>query len=119
MQVNKKYIPWLSMLFLLQSGVTITHSQTTWPVINEVVSANITGIPDEYEADVSNCPVPDCVQWYKDLGESVYDGDYPDWIELYTPSADAINLAGYGLSDNPAIPFKWVFPDIVLAPGGY
>jgi hypothetical protein len=89
------------------------------PRLNEIVTANITGPPDEYEADTSNCPVQDCEQWYMDLGPEVYDGDYPDWIEIHNPWDEILNLEGYGLSDNPARPFKWVFPSVTIEPGGY
>jgi hypothetical protein len=88
-------------------------------LINEVVSSNITGLPDEYEVDLQNCPVVDCEQWYEDLGESVYDGEYPDWIELYNAGSVEINLNGYGLSDNPQQPYKWTFQNGTLAPGEY
>jgi hypothetical protein len=43
------------------------------------------------------------------------DGDSPDWIELYNSGANAINLNGYGITDNPSNPFKWVFPDIEIS----
>jgi hypothetical protein len=39
-------------------------------------------------------------------------GDDPDWIELYNPNNEAVNLAGYGLSDDPDSPFKWTFPNV-------
>lgn len=63
-------------------------------IINEFVSANRGGLADE-------------------------DGDYEDWIELHNPSAVAVDLAGHGLSDRADAPFKWVFPEVVLPPGGY
>ena len=45
--------------------------------------------------------------------------DY-DWIELYNPGTEAIDLSGYGLSDNPGKPLKWTFPSgCVIQPGGY
>jgi len=47
------------------------------------------------------------------------DGEYPDWIELRNLDTAALNLAGYGLSDDPTLPFKWVFPTRVLPAGGY
>lgn len=37
------------------------------------------------------------------------DGDYSDWIELYNAGASAVNLQGYGLSDNPDSLLKYVF----------
>jgi len=47
------------------------------------------------------------------------DGDYQDWIELYNAGGDSISLAGFGLSDNPANPFRWVFPDVTVGAGEY
>jgi len=47
------------------------------------------------------------------------DGDTPDWIELYNSGANAINLNGYGITDNPSNPFKWVFPDIEISSQGH
>jgi uncharacterized repeat protein (TIGR02543 family) len=47
------------------------------------------------------------------------DGDFEDWIELLNYGEAAINLTGYGLSDNSGTPFKWVFPNISIQPGGY
>ena len=43
------------------------------------------------------------------------DGDYSTWIELYNRGANAVNLQYWGLSDTPANPFKWQFPDVSLA----
>lgn len=37
-------------------------------------------------------------------------GDYDDWVELFNPGADSLQLAGYFLSDNSALPLKWVIP---------
>ena len=110
------YYLWFSLLFI---GHLTGAAQTSKPILNEIMSSNITSIPDEYEADLQNCPVPDCEQWYKDLGESVYDGEYPDWIEIYNPGQSTINLQGYGLSDDPADPFKWTFPNMSIAAGEY
>lgn len=45
-----------------------------------------------------------------------YEGDYPDWIEVYNPSAEIINLNGYGLTDDEANLQKWIFPDIQILP---
>ena len=47
------------------------------------------------------------------------DGDFSDWIELYNPGLAPVSLAGYGLSDNPTMPFRWVFPDVELAPASH
>ena len=45
-------------------------------------------------------------------------GDAPDWIELRNTGNAAVNLAGYGLSDDPGKPTKWVFPAVNLAGHG-
>ncbi|MCL2030422.1 MAG: lamin tail domain-containing protein [Oscillospiraceae bacterium] len=46
------------------------------------------------------------------------EGDYNDWVELYNPGAEAVNLAGYTLSDREDSLDKWEFPaGSVLAPG--
>lgn len=58
--------------------------------INEVVASNQNGIVDNY-------------------------GDYPDWIELYNAGPQSVNLGGYGLSDDPQNPFKWLLPPVELA----
>jgi hypothetical protein len=63
-------------------------------VINEIMSSNNSVISDE-------------------------DGSFEDWIELYNTGSDTINLEGYGLSDNPQQPFKWVFPSYPVAPDEY
>ncbi|MBN1779872.1 lamin tail domain-containing protein, partial [bacterium] len=59
------------------------HAQSV--VINEVMARNAATIADE-------------------------DGDYSDWIELYNPGDQSVNLEGFALSDDPGDPFKWVFP---------
>jgi hypothetical protein len=38
------------------------------------------------------------------------DGSTPDWIELFNPSTNDVDLAGLALSDDPALPRKWTFP---------
>ncbi|MCO6042419.1 lamin tail domain-containing protein [Aeoliella sp. ICT_H6.2] len=50
------------------------------------------------------------------------DGNFPDWIEIHNPSAAAIDLAGWHLTDNDAALDKWTFPSLpqsVLDPGEY
>lgn len=45
------------------------------------------------------------------------DGDSPDWIEIVNTGTAPVDLAGWGLSDDPAEGVKWTFPSLVLAPG--
>ena len=62
--------------------------------INEVVSSNVLSLADDK------------------LGT-------PDWIELYNPTDQAINLSGYFLTDNVKNIRKYTFPDISIAAKGY
>jgi len=45
-------------------------------------------------------------------------GEAPDWIELRNPGNAPVNLAGWGLSDDPAVPFRCLLPATNLAPHG-
>jgi hypothetical protein len=42
-----------------------------------------------------------------------------DWIELFNPADQPLNLSGYGLSDDPATPQKWTFPPVLIPAYGY
>ncbi|MEX2590217.1 MAG: lamin tail domain-containing protein, partial [Chitinophagales bacterium] len=44
---------------------------------------------------------------------------YQDWIEIYNPGNEAVNLSGYGLSDDLEKPYKWTFPDTTIEPSAY
>src|SRR5437867_4663546 len=46
-------------------------------------------------------------------------GDSTDWIELYNAGAAPVSVAGYGLSDDAASPFKWTFRDAAIGPGRF
>jgi hypothetical protein len=55
------------------------------------------------------------------------DGNSPGWVELYNDGAGVVDLTGWALSDDPAVPAKWVFAAPVapstlpttIAAGGY
>jgi hypothetical protein len=50
------------------------------------------------------------------------DGNTPDWIEIYNPTDDAVDLAGWHLTDSESDPDRWTFPDDPVAeldPGEY
>ena len=47
------------------------------------------------------------------------DGDTSDWIELYNPGPDAVDLEGWTLSDDPEDPWRWMLPERVLIPGDF
>ena len=43
-----------------------------------------------------------------------------DWIELHNTGASPVDLAGWSLSDDPALPAKWQFPaGTIIEAGGY
>jgi hypothetical protein len=46
-------------------------------------------------------------------------GDRQDWIEIYNPNPQAVNLQGYRLTDSSLEPAKWIFPPVSLPAGGY
>lgn len=47
------------------------------------------------------------------------DGAFEDWIELHNLGAAPVNLAGWCLSDDSALPRKWCFPSVEVAADGY
>lgn len=48
------------------------------------------------------------------------DGEASDWIELHNPDALPVDLAGWHLTDNAAVPMKWtVPPGVTLGPGQF
>lgn len=42
------------------------------------------------------------------------EGNSSDWIELFNSGNGPVNLEGFGLSDDPSEPGKWVFPNISI-----
>ncbi|MES2731146.1 MAG: CotH kinase family protein [Bacteroidota bacterium] len=80
----------LSLLVWLQAF----QSMAQGVVINEWMASNSSAVADE-------------------------DGEFSDWIELYNSSNMAVQLQGYGLTDDVSIPFKWTFPSQTLAPNSF
>lgn len=75
--------------------VTVTVDGRALPIrINEFVARNRLSLDDGYQ-------------------------DSPDWIELHNPSRATVDLTGYGFSDDPLDPMKWVFPEVMIPPHGY
>ena len=44
------------------------------------------------------------------------ENDHRGWVELHNSGPSNVNLTGYGLSDDPADPFRWRFPNLDLPP---
>ena len=63
-------------------------------IINEVLADNKYGIKDSY-------------------------GDRSDWVEILNQSDDPVDLSSYYLSDDPADPLKWRFPEVEIMPHTY
>lgn len=61
------------------------------PFISEFQAANSDGIRDE-------------------------DGDRSDWIEIFNPESDTVDLGGMSLTNDPQQRTKWVLPGVTLAP---
>lgn len=70
----------LALILLLCSNLRAEQVR-----INEVVASNVSGHLDE-------------------------DGESTDWIELWNYGPAPVDLGGWGLSDDPADPYKWVLP---------
>ena len=45
------------------------------------------------------------------------DGAAYPWVEIRNVGSEAVNLSGFGLTDDETNPNKWSFPEIELAPG--
>ena len=43
-------------------------------------------------------------------------GEYEDWVELYNPTANPIDLNGWFLTDKTANPTKWSFTSSLIIP---
>lgn len=81
-------------LILVSLSVRDAYGQAQYLVINEMMSSNIGTPADE-------------------------DGEFSDWIEIYNAGSLSVNLAGFGLSDDPEMPFRWTFPDVDLQAGTF
>ncbi len=78
--------------FIMNSIHTLPREQGVY--INEFMAANSSGITDEM-------------------------GEFDDWIELYNPGPDPVDLSDYFLTDDLSSPIQWSFPDTTIAPYEY
>ncbi len=62
--------------------------------INEFVAQNDAGIQDE-------------------------NGSYEDWVEIYNPGPEAVDMSGLFLTDDLTLTTQWMFPDTVLSAGAF
>lgn len=78
------------LLAVLFTAFLYTASEAQ-PIINEISNKNSSQIADE-------------------------DGSFEDWIELYNPGNEAINVGNYCLSDDSLNLQKWTFPSFEILP---
>ena len=90
-QSKKNYIILRCLFWLLPTFIV---AQSNKIVITEFMAVNSKGIVDE-------------------------DNQYSDWLELYNNTENAIDLAGWYLSDNATNLKEWQFPSIIIPKGGY
>ena len=89
------FLFWVTLSLLLflfgrgQSLLSPSLAVVQAPLINEFLASNQNGLIDE-------------------------DGETADWIEIYNPSDQTINLSGWALTDDLQQPEKWRFPDRAL-----
>lgn len=81
-------------LILLLVHIEIISQGTVDVRINEFMSANVSALPD-------------------------WEGDYPDWIELYNNSNDTVYLQNYYLSDDNQNQEKWQIPSVYITPNNF
>ncbi|MBN2486938.1 MAG: CotH kinase family protein [Bacteroidales bacterium] len=48
-----------------------------------------------------------------------FDGDTPDWFEIYNRGSMPVNLYGYSVTDDSLETARWIFPDYIVEPGSY
>jgi hypothetical protein len=97
--INSRYFSSMSLpvfrsliAFLFFAAVSASHAQTIR--INEVFADNKTN--------------------------AFTDGSISDWVELVNTSGQAVDLAGYSLTDAATTPRKWIFPSgVSLQPNSY
>lgn len=82
------------LLLVLLAFLATASPASAQIVLNEIVSANDSTLSDE-------------------------NGDYSDWFEIFNSGASEVELTGWGLSDAPKQPFKWVLRDARLKAGEF
>ena len=81
----------ISLIFILALNQNAIANS---PYISEIVAANDNSLRDNFDEST-------------------------DWIEIFNPDEKPLNLEGWGLSDNPDTPLKWIFPHIEIEPKGF
>lgn len=82
------------LAFLLLAVLPATRALAQTPVISEFVASNDSGLADD-------------------------DGSHSDWLELYNPGSQSVNLDGWYLTDDSADLTEWRIPAVTLAPKAF
>ncbi len=87
----------IALILYLKNGGRISSSGESGAVVevSEIMTSNKGSVPDET-------------------------GGFPDWIELHNRTDSAVDISGYGLSDDLLSAAKWTFPSgSVIEANGY
>lgn len=80
--------------FTLDAIIATNSAASAGVVINEVLADN--------------------ASWMEGAGRT------PDWVEIYNPSSDAVDLSDMSVSDEAASPRRWIFPSgSIISAKGY
>src|SRR5210317_1872734 len=91
----------ISLLTLIIAATMIGSANAEILIINEFVARN------DSETPLKNGELLD------------EDRDASDWIEIYNPSDETINLDGWFLTDEADDLEKWEFPAVVISRGRF
>src|SRR5207247_3165610 len=93
-----------------RAGLRLTNAVDTIIITNNGPGAPLPVVINEWMADNAG-----------PLGlADAADGLFQDWFELFNPNTNAVNLAGFYLTDNLSLPTKWTIPlGTVIPPLGF
>ncbi len=92
------------------SGVLLTNAVDTITITNNGAGALLPMVINEWMADNDG----------PDGFADPLDGQFADWIELYNPNTNEVNIGGFFLTDDLGNPTKWRIPSpTLIAPRGF
>lgn len=104
-------------------GANQSYAQTNsgWTVTSEY-TPGLENTSLNYAALTSTQPVSDAALLITEVmadnaSYKAPDGVLYDWIEIQNVGSSAIDLRGYGLSDDAGKPSQWKFPSVTIQPG--
>ena len=95
--------------FVRWEGDVNSTNQSITPIFTK--NSSIKAIFEPIDTPISNTIIINEVQGKNDTTIADEFDEYDDWIELYNSGSEAVNLAGYYISDNPDKPLKWQILD--------